>query len=73
MLILLLLKNLIKNFLKLNQLDFIKKILSKKLKQNLFLLVIILDLEIKEKEDVKQLIKYEKKYNYKIIKPKPLN
>ncbi len=36
------------------------------------MLVIILDLETKREGDVEFLIKNEKKYNYQVIKPKPL-
>ena len=41
--------------------------------QNIYLLVIILDSEIKEKVKCEQLIKNEKIYDYKIVKPKPLH
>tara|TARA_B100001057_G_scaffold434697_1_gene464518 strand:+ start:1214 stop:2140 length:927 start_codon:yes stop_codon:yes gene_type:complete len=61
-----------KKFSKIKSIDFIKKILSKKLKAKLIFVSNNFRFGNKREGDVKQLIKYERMCNYKIIKPKPL-
>ena len=61
-----------KKFSKLKSIDFINKILSKKLSARFIFVSNNFRFGNKREGDVKQLIKYEDKFNYKIIKPKPL-
>tara|TARA_Y100000389_G_scaffold170176_1_gene176978 strand:- start:1404 stop:2336 length:933 start_codon:yes stop_codon:yes gene_type:complete len=61
-----------KKFSKTNSIDFIENILNKKLKAKFILVSNNFKFGNKREGDVKQLIKYENKLNYKIIKPKPL-
>jgi len=61
-----------KNFSKTTSIGFIKNILKKKLNAKFIFVSNNFRFGNKREGDVKQLIKYEKKYNYKIIKPKPL-
>ena len=61
-----------KNFSKIKYLDFIKKILHKKIHAKFIFVSDNFKFGNKREGDVKSLIKYENKYNYKIIKPKPL-
>ncbi len=61
-----------KNFSKIKSTDFIKNIIKKKLKAKFIFVSNNFRFGNKREGDVKQLIKYEKKFNYKIIKPKPL-
>ena len=65
-------KNLTKNFPKLKSIDFIKKILVKKLEAKFIFVSNNFRFGNKREGDVRQLIKYEKLCNYKIVKPKPL-
>ena len=66
------LKKFDKNFSKTKSIDFIEKILKKKLGVRFIFVSNNFRFGNKREGDVKQLIKYEKKYNYRIIKPKPL-
>ena len=61
-----------KNFSKTTSIGFIENILKKKLNTKFIFVSNNFRFGNKREGDVKQLIKYEKKYNYKIIKPKPL-
>ena len=61
-----------KKFSKIKSIDFIKNILSKKLNARFIFVSNNFRFGNKREGDVKQLIKYEDKFNYKIIKPKPL-
>ena len=61
-----------KNFSKTTSIGFIKNILKKKLNAKFIFVSNNFRFGNKREGDVKQLIKYEKKYNYKIIKPNPL-
>ena len=61
-----------KEFSKIKSINFIKKILNKKLKAKFIFVSNNFKFGNKRKGDVKQLIEYENEYNYKIIKPKPL-
>ena len=61
-----------KKFSKIKSIDFIKKILAKKLEAKFVFVSNNFRFGNKREGDVKQLIKYEKLCNYKIIKPKPL-
>jgi len=61
-----------KFFSKTKSTDFIEKILKKKLKAKFIFVSNNFRFGNKREGDVKQLIKYEKNCNYKIIKPKPL-
>ena len=66
------LKKFDKIFSKTKSVDFIEKILKKKLEAKFIFVSNNFRFGNKREGDVKQLIQYEKKYNYKIIKPKPL-
>ena len=61
-----------KIFSKTKSRNFIENILKKKLKAKFIFVSNNFRFGNKREGDVKQLIKYEKKYNYKIVKPKPL-
>ena len=61
-----------KIFSKIKSNDFIKNILKKKLQAKFIFVSNNFRFGNNREGNVKQLIKYEKKYNYKIIKPKPL-
>ena len=61
-----------KKFSKIKSIDFIKDILNKKLKAKFIFVSNNFRFGNKREGDVKQLIKYENNFNYKIIKPKPL-
>ena len=61
-----------KDFSKTLSTEFIENILKKKLKAKFIFVSNNFRFGNKRKGNVKQLIKYEKKGNYKIIKPKPL-
>ena len=61
-----------KKFSKIKSIDFIKKVLVKKLKAKFIFVSNNFRFGNKREGNVKQLIKYENIYNYKIIKPKPL-
>ena len=61
-----------KEFSKIKSVDFIEKILKKKLKAKFIFVSNNFRFGNKREGDVKQLIKYEKIYNYRIIKPTPL-
>ena len=61
-----------KKFSKIKSIDFIKKILSKKLNARFIFVSNNFRFGNKREGDVRQLIKYEHQCNYKIIKPKPL-
>ena len=61
-----------KDFSKILSTEFIKNILKKKLKAKFIFVSNNFRFGNKREGNVKQLIKYEKKYHYKIIKPKPL-
>jgi len=61
-----------KNFSKITSMGFIENILKKKLNAKFIFVSNNFRFGNKREGDVKQLIKYEKKYNYKIIKPNPL-
>ena len=65
-------KRFSKNFSKTQSADFIKKILAQKLKARFIFVSNNFRFGYKREGDVKQLIKFENKFNYKIIKPKPL-
>ena len=62
-----------KKFSKIKSIDFIKKILSKKLNARFIFVSNNFRFGNKREGDVRQLIKYEHQCNYKIIKPKPLS
>ncbi len=61
-----------KSFSKIKSYDFIKKILSKKLDAKFIFVSNDFRFGNKREGNVEQLIKFEKNYNYKIIKPRPL-
>ena len=61
-----------KNFSKITSVNFIENILKKKLDAKFIFVSNNFRFGNKREGDVKQLIKSEKKYNFKIIKPKPL-
>ena len=61
-----------KEFSKIKSIDFIKKILNEKLKAKFIFVSNNFKFGNKREGDVKQLVEFEKEYNYKIIKPKPL-
>jgi len=61
-----------KEFSKIKSINFIKKILAKKINAKFIFVSNNFKFGNKREGDVKQLIQYEKEYNYKIIKPKPL-
>ncbi len=61
-----------KEFSKIKSIDFIKNTINKKLNAKFIFVSNNFRFGNKREGDVKQLIKNEKKYNYKIIKPKPL-
>ena len=61
-----------KKFSKIKSIDFIKKILSKKLNARYIFVSNNFRFGNKREGDVRQLIKYEHQCNYKIVKPKPL-
>ncbi|WP_440669871.1 bifunctional riboflavin kinase/FAD synthetase [Candidatus Pelagibacter sp. HIMB1483] len=61
-----------KNFSKTKSISFIKEIIGHKLKPKFIFVSNNFRYGNKREGDVKELIKYEKKYNYKIIKPQPL-
>ena len=66
-------KNFNKKFSKIKSIDFIQNILKKKLQAKFIFVSNNFRFGNKREGDVKQLIKFEKeKFNYKIIKPKPL-
>tara|TARA_B100000131_G_scaffold120902_1_gene117912 strand:+ start:291 stop:1226 length:936 start_codon:yes stop_codon:yes gene_type:complete len=67
----LIIKKFNKKFSKIKYQDFIKKILYKKLNAKYIFVSNNFKFGNKREGDVSKLIKYEKKYNYKIIKPKP--
>tara|TARA_B100000925_G_scaffold93098_1_gene67671 strand:- start:10 stop:942 length:933 start_codon:yes stop_codon:yes gene_type:complete len=62
-----------KDFSKTKSISFIEKILDKKLKARFIFVSNNFRFGNKREGDVKQLIKFENKCNYKIIKPKPLS
>ena len=59
-------------FSKTKSLDFIKKIIYKKINANFIFLSNNFKFGNKREGDVSQLINYENQYNYKIVKPEPL-
>ena len=59
-------------FSKIKSLDFIKKIIFKRLNAKFIFVSNNFKFGNKREGDVKQLIKYENQFNYKIIKPEPL-
>ena len=61
-----------KKFSKTKSIDFIEKILKKKLNAKFIFVSNNFRFGNKREGDVKQLIKFENKFNYKIVKPKPL-
>ena len=61
-----------KEFSKIKSFDFIHKILAKKLNAKFIFVSNNFKFGNKREGNVNQLIQYENKYNYKIIKPKPL-
>jgi len=61
-----------KNFSKTKSISFIKEIIGHKLKPKFIFVSNNFRYGNKREGNVKELIKYEKKYNYKIIKPQPL-
>ena len=61
-----------KNFSKMKSIDFIKNILKKKIDAKFIFVSNNFKFGNKREGDVNQLIRYEKKFNYQIIKPKPL-
>ena len=65
-------KNFNKEFSKIKSNKFIERILKKKLKAKFIFVSNNFRFGNKREGDVKQLIEYEKKCDYKIIKPKPL-
>ena len=66
------LKKFNKKFSKTKSIDFIKNILVKKLNAKFIFVSNNFRFGNKREGDVRQLIRYENLYNYKIIKPKPL-
>ncbi len=62
-----------KDFSKTKSINFIEKILDKKLKAKFIFVSNNFRYGNKREGDVKQLIKFENRCNYKIIKPKPLS
>ena len=62
-----------KEFSKIKSINFIKKIISGKLKPKFIFVSNNFRYGNKREGNVKELIKYETFYNYKIIKPKPLS
>ena len=67
----LIIKKFDKNFSKIKSYSFIKKILYKRLDAKYIFVSKNFRFGNKREGDVNQLIQYEKKYNYKIINPKP--
>ena len=65
-------KNFDKKFSKINCIDFITDILSKKLKSKFIFVSNNFRFGNKREGNVKKLIQNEKNFNYKIIKPKPI-
>ena len=61
-----------KEFSKIKSIEFIENILKKKLKAKFVFVSNNFRFGNKREGNVKQLVKYENKYNYKIIKPVPL-
>ena len=61
-----------KNFSKTKSISFIKEIIGKKLKPRFIFVSNNFRFGNKREGDVRELKRYEKKYDYKIIKPKPL-
>ena len=61
-----------KRFSKTKSINFIKDILNNKLKAKFIFVSNNFRFGNKREGDVKQLVKYENEFNYKIIKPKPL-
>jgi len=61
-----------KKFSKTKSIDFIKKILAKKINAKFIFVSNNFRFGNKREGDVRQLIEYENLFNYKIIKPKPL-
>ena len=61
-----------KEFSKIKSIDFIKNILKKKLEAKFIFVSNNFRFGNKREGDVKQLVKFENRCNYKIIKPKPL-
>ena len=61
-----------KLFSKTKSIDFIRKIIAKKLNAKFVFVSNNFRFGNKREGNVKQLIKYENKYHYKIVKPKPL-
>ncbi len=61
-----------KNFSKIKSIDFIKDILNKKLNAKFIFVSNNFRFGNKREGNVKQLMKYEKIHNYRIIKPEPL-
>ena len=61
-----------KKFSKTKSIDFIEKILKKKLNAKFIFVSNNFRFGNKREGDVKQLIKFENKFNYKIVKPRPL-
>ena len=61
-----------RNFSKIKSIDFIKRILSKKLKAKFIFVSNNFRFGNKREGNVNQLIKNQSVYNFKIIKPKPL-
>ena len=61
-----------RKFSKIKSIDFINKIISKKLNARFIFVSNNFRFGNKREGDVKQLIRYEDKFNYKIIKPNPL-
>ncbi len=61
-----------KSFSKTKSIDFIKKILKKKINAKFIFVSNNFRFGHKREGDVRQLINYEKNFNYKIVKPKPL-
>ncbi len=62
-----------KNFSKIKSFNFIKEILHKKLDSKFIFVSNNFRFGNKREGDVGLLLKYQKKYNYKIVKPQPLN
>ena len=61
-----------RKFSKIKAIEFIKKILVKKLKSKFIFVSNNFRFGNKREGNVRKLIKYEKNFNYKIVKPKPL-
>ena len=61
-----------KLFSKTKSIDFIEKILKKRLNAKFIFVSNNFRFGYKREGDVRQLINYEKKFNYKVVKPKPL-